>query len=54
MELERVAVVVTPRTILILVAVILFVLGAAVPPPGTRIHLTPAGLAFFAASFLFA
>jgi hypothetical protein len=44
---------VTPRTVLLVVAIILFVLGAAVPPPGTRIHLTPAGLAFLAASFLF-
>ena len=45
---------VTPRTVLILVAVVLFIFAAAVPPPSSRIALTPAGLAFVAAAFLFA
>ena len=45
---------VTPRSILLAVAIILFVVAAAVPPPSSRIALTPAGLAFLAASFLFA
>jgi hypothetical protein len=44
---------VTPRTVTLVVAIILFILAAAVPPPSTRVHLTPAGLAFLAASFLF-
>ena len=44
---------VTPRSILLVVAIILFVVAAAVPPPSSRIALTPAGLAFFAAAFLF-
>ena len=45
--------VISPRTVLILVAVILFIFAAAVPPPSSRIALTPAGLAFFAAAWLF-
>ena len=44
---------ITPRTVLVLVAVIVFIFAAAVPPPSTRIALTPTGLAFLAASFLF-
>jgi hypothetical protein len=44
---------ITPRTVLVVVALILFILAAAVPPPSTRVHLTPAGLAFLAASLLF-
>ena len=41
----------TPRTILLLVAVILFVLAAFNVSLGT-IALVPLGLAFFAAAFL--
>lgn len=44
---------ISPRSVLLVVAVILFILAAAVPPPSSRIALTPAGLAFLAAGFLF-
>lgn len=44
---------VTARTVLLVVALILFVVAAAAPAVPTRVNLTAAGLAFFAAAFLF-
>jgi hypothetical protein len=43
---------ITPRLVLLLVAIVLFVLAAALPTQPTRIGLTPAGLAFLAAALL--
>ena len=44
---------ITPQSVCLWLALIVFVVAAVVPTPPTRVALTPAGLAFLVAGLLF-